>query len=243
MNAQTWIMVVNSYLDYVCKWYKYFYPHSSDWIKSLVKRLNNNEYKFSGICIMWLCEIDAWSKRTKCLNQCEYIVENSFFKNYEFFSTYKVWERVNQWNAIFHKWINVINTENFRLTWAWEPRYLSKLTFLLENKEYDIYLTHLSLTPIIRMKQLEELASIIDQSNNPKLLMWDFNTELKKELLLLERTKLTNLVTGKTFPSWKPKKKLDYIYYSSEFWLIESDLTLNPRFSDHLMLNCKFNIL
>jgi endonuclease/exonuclease/phosphatase family metal-dependent hydrolase len=84
--------------------------------------------------------------------------------------------------------------------------------------------THLSLGKRARTKQLVELANIAKKIKNGLIILGDFNGE---NIALNELT----CASGKTFPSWNPQRRLDYIFSNGK---IKKYHILPWKLSDHL---------
>jgi endonuclease/exonuclease/phosphatase family metal-dependent hydrolase len=81
---------------------------------------------------------------------------------------------------------------------------------------------------------LHQVAKIINKAQQPIILGGDFNVGHESETDLLIESKLKKAVACQTFPSWKPKKFLDYIFMSSHLTIKESYPYRKKIFSDHL---------
>ena len=108
-----------------------------------------------------------------------------------------------------------------------------------------VFLVHLSLGFRIRHQQLAMLYQLVHNTEKPHIVAGDFNALWgEKEIdLFLAATGLRNVnVEGKpSFPSWQPKRHLDFILCSpgiraKKFWIPDVKL------SDHLPLVFDFEI-
>jgi endonuclease/exonuclease/phosphatase family metal-dependent hydrolase len=103
---------------------------------------------------------------------------------------------------------------------------------------------HLALSKAARGKQLEHLAELLP-ANAPFIVAGDFNTYHGEQELadFMANHGLRNANTAglPTYPSWNPKKQLDYILYSKEITL-ENFSVPRVDFSDHLPLVMDFLI-
>lgn len=104
-----------------------------------------------------------------------------------------------------------------------------------------VYVSHLSLNPVIHFIQT---GKIIGEMNRkyPVILMGDWNMRPKSRGWKMVTAHLTDTwdytaSRGKTFPSIKPRVKLDYIFCSQQFSPVSSQVIASaPIVSDHLPL-------
>ena len=122
---------------------------------------------------------------------------------------------------------------------------VKRLVIQLEMEDFCIYLVHLALNYRARQKQLGDLYGLVRDCKKPKIIAGDFNAlwgddEIR---LFLAATEMTNpnIENKPSFPSWAPKRQLDFILYSKEieckkFWMPQVTL------SDHLPLLIDFEL-
>ena len=129
-----------------------------------------------------------------------------------------------------------------------EKRAVIEATIKLKKK-VTLLLAHLSLGEKERSKQIEELIKIVNSIKNPVILMGDFNTFNGEEEIqkLLDKTHLHHKFEMDkksetyTFPSYHPKRRLDYVLTSKGI-KVKSYEVLNFHFSDHLPLLVDFEV-
>jgi endonuclease/exonuclease/phosphatase family metal-dependent hydrolase len=114
------------------------------------------------------------------------------------------------------------------------------------EKPITVILVHLSLGKKTRKIQIEELTKLIQKITTPIIVMGDFNTFYGIDELtpLFEKTKISNYnkkISLQTEPSFKPKKRLDYILTCKEIEILNYT-TLPLKYSDHLPLLLDFKI-
>lgn len=127
-----------------------------------------------------------------------------------------------------------------------EQRGVLNATISIGNQTMSIYNTHLGLDTRSRQSQVNELVSIIKAETDPCILLGDFNAHpnSKEILSLIMQSGLTesfqNVQDAHTFPSNKPKEKIDYIFISStvKTW---DPVVIQSNASDHLpiMVTCQ----
>jgi len=122
---------------------------------------------------------------------------------------------------------------------------VKRLVIEIELKDLTILLVHLSVKFRDRHYQLSELYSLIQAVNKPVLVAGDFNLfgGIREVHLFLAATGLKNAnMAGKpSYPSWAPRRQLDFILHSPEIRVISFQVPRVP-FSDHLPLLCDFEV-
>ncbi|MCJ8008503.1 endonuclease/exonuclease/phosphatase family protein [Lederbergia wuyishanensis] len=134
----------------------------------------------------------------------------------------------------------IIESENFPLTsYEEEPRGCLKATIDLNGVHVNVFNTHLSLEPISRMKQIDELIEVTSREKYPSVLMGDFNAEPESEEIkkLLKDTNFTdcfsNIGRNESYPADGPNIRIDYIFTSTELDSF-NEKVVNRKGSDHL---------
>ncbi|MEI6211411.1 MAG: endonuclease/exonuclease/phosphatase family protein [bacterium] len=120
-----------------------------------------------------------------------------------------------------------------------------RLVIELELESVRLFLVHLALGFRVRHGQLAELHELIGNSDKPCIVAGDFNSFLgPRELRLF--LKAAGLVSANadhlpTYPSWRPRRELDFICYSPK--LVLRRFAVPPvTLSDHLPLVCDFDL-
>jgi endonuclease/exonuclease/phosphatase family metal-dependent hydrolase len=122
---------------------------------------------------------------------------------------------------------------------------MKRLVIELELETVIVFLVHLALGFRARHSQLDSLYALVKDARKPIIVAGDFNAPRgDRELrLFMAATGLQNPnVQGfPTFPSWAPKRQLDFILHSNEikvrrFWIPP------VIYSDHLPLMMDFDV-
>ena len=109
--------------------------------------------------------------------------------------------------------------------------------------EIEVYVTHVSHLPHpnkIRQAQVAELIDWIGRSRRPWILMGDFNAQ-PHEPEIVELLKVSNpvftqkpeLLKALSHESLEPTMRIDYIFFSEHFELVEQKVLDNQGTSDH----------
>ncbi|AQR79646.1 endonuclease/exonuclease/phosphatase family protein [Paenibacillus larvae] len=124
-----------------------------------------------------------------------------------------------------------------------EGRALLEVTLLIGGQWLKLYVTHLSLTPFIQSIQADMILNKIIDDHHPMILLGDFNTWPQSKLWRKVTAKLTDVSHSfrkkpcLTFPSFRPRVRLDYIFISHHFHISSAEvITEDPAASDHLPL-------
>lgn len=122
-----------------------------------------------------------------------------------------------------------------------EGRSLLNATIEINKQLYQIMVTHLSLNPYLRGKQIEYILNQLHNCPYPTIIMGDLNMKpgSKQWRQLTEKVQDTWQIAGRgsghTYPSKRPRLKLDYIFVSSELQAVKSEVIINSaKASDHL---------
>jgi endonuclease/exonuclease/phosphatase family metal-dependent hydrolase len=122
---------------------------------------------------------------------------------------------------------------------------MKRLVIELEMPDVLVFLVHLALGFRTRHHQLDEVYALIKDARKPVIVAGDFNAARgDRELrLFMAATGLQNANRQAlpTFPSWSPKRQLDFVLHSREIHVRRFRLP-DVLFSDHLPLVMDFDI-
>jgi len=195
--------------------------------------------------ILGLVEVDAGSYRSRKKNQAETIAD-ALGHYHTYCSKYG--------DALPYRWVPVLNKQGNAFvsrdstaseTFHYFDRGMKRLVIELELEDVVIYLVHLALSFRTRHRQLSDLYDLVKGAAKPHIVAGDFNALWgdREVNLFLAATGLTNANSGAlhSFPSWAPKRQLDFVLHSAG---IETEGFRVPRvlFSDHLPLVYDFKL-
>lgn len=98
----------------------------------------------------------------------------------------------------------------------YETRCVIKAIVKEEGKDILFLVTHMGLAESERRNAVKVICEIADSTDLPIVLMGDFNACPDEEVLKPLYERFTDTLEGecvKTFPSYKPEKRIDYILY------------------------------
>lgn len=196
--------------------------------------------------IVGLVEVDSGSYRTRKTNQAQTIA-NELGHYHTYRSKYKENRSITKAVPVMNKQGNAFLTRDTITNerYHYFDRGVKRLVIEMEMENLVIFLVHLSLGFRVRHHQLRDLYELVKSARKPVVVAGDFNALWgEKEIdLFLAACGLKN-ANGKgepSFPSWAPKRHLDFILHSKEittsrFWMP------NVTFSDHLPLLWDFEV-
>ena len=88
----------------------------------------------------------------------------------------------------------------------------------------------------MRAGQIDAIAELVGHEDRPTILAGDFNASEEAELELLAESILDRATSAPTFPSWRPRRHLDHLFFSRHFAVRRTYAFDRFRFSDHLPL-------
>lgn len=192
-----------------------------------------------------LVEADAGSFRMRRGNQVEIIAQAlGHFHAYQ--SKYGVYSRAGRL-PVMNKQVNALLTSGAIQSQRFHyfQSGVKRLIIELELHNLTIYLVHLSVRYRTRHEQLRALGRLVRQRSKPCLVAGDFNAfrgpaELEP-LLTIAGLCCPPHDAMPTYPSWKPRRELDFILHSPEV-RVKSYFAPAVTFSDHLPVVCDFEV-
>ena len=195
--------------------------------------------------LIGLVEVDSGSYRTKGKNQAETIAQSlghyhiykSKYDNRSLAQNVPVINR--QGNAFLAK--DTIHNQVFH----YFDKGMKRLVIELELENVVIFLVHLALGTKVRHYQLGNLYALVERVDKPYIVAGDFNALWGEgEIdMFLAATGLINADKNSTpsFPSWSPRRHLDFILHSPEIKVTDFQVP-KVTYSDHPPLVCDFEV-
>lgn len=195
--------------------------------------------------VVGLVEVDGGSFRSSWRNQAEHIATSlGHYHSHESKYAERSWLRFlpvanKQGNAFLSN--NVIQSERF----LYFDHGVKRLVIQLELQDLTVFLVHLSIWFRHRQYQLGDLYSLVKDVKKPYLVAGDFNVfwgDPEMELFLAATgLKSANAQGLPTYPSWAPKRQLDFILHSPGIRVTRFEMP-QVTLSDHLPLVCDFEV-
>ena len=196
--------------------------------------------------IVGLVEVDLGSFRTRETNQAKLLGEltgKHYVSQYKYEENSKYMKMPmvrKQGNAFLSK----METKSQKFHYLDDG--MKKLVIEIETGSVIVFLVHLALGGKTRLKQLVQLRKLIQDCKKPFIVAGDFNVLWGSEEieLFLEASGLYNVNSHKdpTFPSWAPKKELDFILCSRDI-KVKNYKVIKTLLSDHLPILMDFEIM
>lgn len=195
--------------------------------------------------IVGLVEVDAGSFRTGRENQAHTI--GDLLGHYHIYRSKYADNTRAHLIPILNKQGNAFLTRNTitNAKYHYFDSGAKRLIIELELENLVIFLVHLALRYRTRQGQLADLHTLVRGTHKPHIVAGDFNARWGDQeiRLFLAATKLTNAdPTGRpTFPSWAPKRQLDFVLHSPDVKVRDFQIPV-VTYSDHLPVVCDFEI-
>ncbi|MFW5437350.1 endonuclease/exonuclease/phosphatase family protein [Paenibacillus apiarius] len=130
-----------------------------------------------------------------------------------------------------------------------ERRTLLESCVVIHGHSLTFYVTHLSLNPVIKSRQVDFIIKKLRNNDQPVILSGDLNlrpgTKLwhKMNEILADVCRMSHPTPCYTFPSFRPMIQLDYIFVSRHIRTASVEVMRNiPRASDHLPLKATLTL-
>jgi endonuclease/exonuclease/phosphatase family metal-dependent hydrolase len=146
----------------------------------------------------------------------------------------------------------IITNKNYPfnfLTGVIEGRALLRATIQINNKSIDVSVTHFSLNPFLQRMQTNFIVNQLHKSSNSMIVVGDFNMKPGSrgwKTLTREYKDVWFLAgngDGSTYPSMRPRSRLDYIFVSPNIKVLYAEVvTKLPNASDHLPLKANIQV-
>lgn len=130
-----------------------------------------------------------------------------------------------------------------------EGRSLLSADIQLDDRICHFFVTHLSLNPFLHAKQTSFIMGKLSECTSPAILVGDWNMRpgskgwRKMTHIMQDAWASGGKGTGNTYPSMRPRTRLDYIFASPAMKVIQAEvITVTPEASDHLPLTATIKL-
>ncbi|UOY89307.1 endonuclease/exonuclease/phosphatase family protein [Bacillus glycinifermentans] len=130
-----------------------------------------------------------------------------------------------------------------------EGRSLLETAIDIDGRLLYAFVTHLSLHPSLHRKQTGYIAGRLQKLDKPAIVLGDWNMKPRSRGwkrvtgVLRDAWEAAGDGAGFTYPSRRPKKRLDYIFVSPSLYVTAAEVvTKSPEASDHLPLTAVVTI-
>ena len=226
-NVQVGIRTSN-YSDYVTGSWKHVLPHPERW--SNMDQIADRVRDFD---IVALQELDGGSLRTGFVNQTRYLAQQGQFPRWHQQTNRRIGLLTKHCNAMLCR-VDTRDCKSHRLPGP-GGRGALLATIGEGSEQLAIIIAHLSLGKRNRLQQIDYLAELVNSFAHC-ILMGDLNCEPTSSEIrrLLDSTALHHPTKDlHTFPSWRPKRRIDHVLVTPSV-AVERSYAPQWRYSDHL---------
>lgn len=151
-------------------------------------------------------------------------------------------------NAILSRYPIVSDTNHHFNFYAgmMEGRSILETVIIVDNQPCQVYITHLTLNPFFHRKQTDYILHSLGGEQNPVIIMGDWNMIPGSSAWKAMNSRFRDVWheagsgSGFTYPSLRPKRRLDYIFINHLLTPLEADVaSWLPQASDHLPVIAK----
>lgn len=218
-----------SYSNYLTTAWKHVLPHAQ-----IYENLHKIARAISGFDIVALQEIDAGSMRSSFINQAEFLAEHAGFPFWHHQTNRKIGKIARHSNGVLSKF-QPNEVSEYKLPGFIPGRGVMLVRYGHPDNPLILLIVHLALSKRARHRQLEFISEIVNCYEHV-IVMGDLNCQPESAELrfLLDNTSLSEPTHGlKTFPSWRPQRRIDHILASPSLEIYDVHV-LDHLLSDHL---------
>ncbi|WP_243354574.1 endonuclease/exonuclease/phosphatase family protein [Bacillus litorisediminis] len=132
-----------------------------------------------------------------------------------------------------------------------EGRSILETAIEIDQKQLlQVLVTHISFNPSSRKKQIQYILDFVQQNPLPTVVIGDWNMipgskSWKKVAQKMQDVwHLSGKAGGYTYPSYRPRKRLDYLFITEEIKVVEAEvIDIVPDASDHLPVLARLEML
>lgn len=223
--------------EYITQSWKHVLPHAQ-----IYENLDRIAKLVSNYDVVALQEVDGGSLRSSFINQTEYLAKRGFFPFWFHQINRNLGHFAQHSNGLLSRY-KPAEIVDYKLPGLIPGRGAMMVRYGEEANPLILIIIHLALGQKTRHRQLSSIREIIKNYKHV-VVMGDMNCQPNSPEMtdLLKKTELCEPTHGlKTFPSWRPTRKIDHILVSSS--LTVSDVhVLNYPFSDHLPIAMDIHI-
>ncbi|WP_455203746.1 endonuclease/exonuclease/phosphatase family protein [Kaarinaea lacus] len=235
-NIQVGI-AATSIRDYITHSWKHVLPHAQiyDNLGKIASAINDFD-------IVALQEVDAGSLRSSFVNQIEFLARKGGFPYWYHQTNREIGILTKHSNGVLSKY-QPIEVDDYKLPGPIPGRGVMVVRYGEFDNPLILMVVHLALGKRARQRQLEFIGEIVNCYEHV-VVMGDMNCapDSPEMAYLLNNTHLIDPEHGlKTFPSWKPSRRLDHIFTSPSLEVHDVHV-LDHMLSDHLPIAMELSL-
>jgi endonuclease/exonuclease/phosphatase family metal-dependent hydrolase len=214
--------------DYLTQSWKHLLPH-----RERLLNLERIAHMLKEYDLVGLQEVDSGSLRSGFVDMTEYLAHRGGFPHWYRQVNRNIGMLAQHSNGFLSRY-EALEMRSFRLPGG-PGRGAMLLEFAGGTGRLAVCTAHLALSRRSRQRQLDFLGELVSGYRN-LIVMGDLNTPAESLELrrFLQRTSLHEPAADQlTFPSWRPRRKIDHIFVSDSL-TVKSEQVLDYPLSDHL---------
>ena len=235
-NIQVGIAAV-SIRDYITMSWKHVLPHAQ-----IYENLEKIAYAINNFDIVALQEVDAGSLRSSFVNQIEFLARKGGFPYWYHQTNREIGILTKHSNGVLSKY-QPIEVEDYKLPGPIPGRGVMVVRYGEFENPLILMVVHLALGKRARQRQLEFIGEIVNCYEHV-IVMGDMNCapDSPEMTYLINTTHLMDPQHGlKTYPSWKPARRIDHILASPTLEVHDVHV-LDHMLSDHLPIAMEISL-
>ena len=229
-------MDTRQYRDYLTQSWKHLLPH-----RERMHNLDRIAHMLRDYDLVALQEVDAGSLRSGFLDMTEYLAHRGGFP-YWYHQVNRNMGMLAQHSNGFLSRLDAVATRSFRLPGS-QGRGAMLLEFGAAKGKLAVCSAHLALGRRARAMQLDFLGELVDDYRSV-IVMGDLNAPADSLEVhrFLQRTGLQESAADQfTYPSWRPRRKIDHIFLSDNLTVLSAQV-LDYPLSDHLPIAVEISL-
>ncbi|MBA1444139.1 MAG: endonuclease/exonuclease/phosphatase family protein [Chromatiales bacterium] len=234
-NIQTGVDT-RRYREYVTHSWKHFLPH-----RNQLANLNRIARLLKDFDLVGLQEVDSGSLRSGFLDQTEYLAQQAGFPYWYKQVNRSLGKLAQHSNGILSR-VHPSTIVEHRLP-GLPGRGAMLMEFATSEKPLGVCIMHLALGRRARLRQFSYISELVSHYSH-LILMGDFNCGCgsREFRFLMDNTDLQGTSCDlKTFPSWRPNRRLDHILASPSLRVAKAEV-LDYAHSDHLPISLEIEL-
>lgn len=223
--------------DYVTKSWKHILPHAQTY-----ENLDQIAHIASAYDVVALQEVDAGSLRSSFINQTEYLAHKALFPYWKHQLNRNLGHIAKHSNGLLSRF-KPEEITHLKLPGVIPGRQAMVVRYGSVENPLILVIMHLALGQRARQRQISSVCDIIGHYEHV-ILMGDLNCQPDSREMnyLLKQTQLCEPTHDlKTFPSWRPKKRIDHILVTPSLKVNDVHV-LDYPYSDHLPIAMNIQI-
>lgn len=151
---------------------------------------------------------------------------------------------LSKFKILKNKSTHIHSSSKFR-----EGRSILETVIEIDSQPLQVLVTHISFNPSSRRKQIQHILKFVELNPLPTVVMGDWNMNPGSKSwrtvakIMHDVWNISGEDRGFTYPSYRPRKRLDYLFISEDIKVIDTEVVdFMPEASDHLPVLAKLEL-